>query len=424
MKYPHHIPPETAAAIFRKALYNGLITKDDTAAIFYDLDFMQARTLQLQALFPPQTLHAVAIKANPLIAILRHLRELGMGAEAASIGEVNLALHAGFDPADIVFDSPVKTIYELQFTLQHGIHINTDSLAELDRIDQLLQTIPSTSTIGLRINPQVGLGTIKASSVAGEYSKFGVPLKQFRQEIIQAYQQYPWLSGIHLHIGSQGCPVNMLVEGVKRILHLTEEVNSLRQQINILDVGGGLPVSYDHRQPPEGIDKYVSLLKSEFPQLFSRSYKLITEFGRHIHTNSGFTVSRIEYVKQEETINTAMIHVGADLFLRECLNPSDWSHQYTLLDPTGNPKAGTDKNPYNLAGPLCFSGDILAKNIPLPEAQPGDYLVIHDTGGYTFCMWSVYNSRQMPVIVGCSDSKFTLLKSRGRIEDILAFWGD
>ncbi|MBE0649115.1 MAG: hypothetical protein IH596_15190 [Bacteroidales bacterium] len=138
--------------------------------------------------------------------------------------------------------------------------------------------------------------------------------------------------------------------------------------------------------------------------------------------NSGWTVSRVEYVKRDPGINTAMLHVGADLFVRECLNPSDWKHEYSVLDSRGNLKTGRDDHPYNLAGPLCFAGDVIAKHVVLPPVEEGDYIVIHDTGGYTFSMWSRYNSRQTPRILSWLDGKLMVVKERESLENLVGFW--
>ena len=173
------------------------------------------------------------------------------------------------------------------------------------------------------------------------------------------------------------------------------------------------------------MESYVKTLEKRAPELFSgKGWQIITEFGRWVFVNCGWTLSRVEYVKHDPGINTAMIHVGADLFLRECLNPKDWQHEYTVLDRQGNLKTGTDENPWNLAGPLCFAGDILAKNVVLPVVEEGDHLIIHDTGGYTFSMWSRYNSRFAPKILGYYDegNRFEVLKERENEWDILRFW--
>ena len=428
------------SAAFRKALLAGLIRKEDSAMIFYDLSYLKDRIALLRSCFPAGTLHGLAIKACPIAGIMQLTNELGCGVEAASLGEVKLALHLGFSPEMIVYDSPVKTAEELEFALSEGIHLNLDNFSELERVKERLAMSDERrvkSSIGIRINPQIGEGTIRESSVAGEYSKFGVPLRFNKEKLIYAFLENDFLTGMHLHVGSQGCSLNMLAEGTGKLYDLMLEINSLSmahkgfKQISMFDIGGGLPISYFRDKKPVEMQAYVSELRKRAPMLFhDRAYegkggiRIITEFGRWTYTNSGWTVSRVEYVKQDPGINTAMIHVGADLFLRECLNPKDWLHEYTVLDCEGNIREGASDNPWNLAGPLCFSGDILAKGVSLPEVQEGDHLVIHDTGGYTFSMWSRYNSRFAPRIIGYyNDGEiFVLLKEREGMENIIRFW--
>jgi diaminopimelate decarboxylase len=408
-------------------LQAGIVREEDTAVIFYDLDYLVNRIRQLVGSFPEGTLHGLAIKANPLARILEEVKDISpsVGVEAASIGEVTLALRHGYAPARIVFDSPVKTHSELEFALGKGIRLNLDNLAELERVRNILGSQAGSGSIGLRINPQVGVGTIAESSVAGEYSKFGVPIRHRREALEEAFLSCPWLTGVHFHVGSQGCPMSMLTEGAGVLYDFAVEMNEKRPgaglpPIDVFDLGGGLPVAYDPSADPPSMRDYAAALLKRAPGL--GNFRLITEFGRWTYTNSGWTVSRVEYVKRERGINTAMIHTGADLFVRECLNPKDWHHQYTVLDRSGNQKTGLDDTPYNLAGPLCFSGDIVAKNVILPAVEEGDYLVIHDTGGYTFSMWSRYNSRQTPRIAGYRGDRFEILKERETLEELHRFW--
>jgi diaminopimelate decarboxylase len=439
-----NLTPGKISLAFRKAVSAGLIRKEDSALIFYDLSFLSERLAHLKSCFPASSLHGLAIKACPLGGIMKLTKELGCGVEAASLGEVRLALHLGFNPGMVVYDSPVKTTEELEFALTEGVHMNLDNFSELERVINLLEKkrAKTAATVGIRINPQIGEGSISESSVAGEYSKFGVPLNYKRQELINAFMENDFLTGMHLHVGSQGCSLEMLAEGCGKLYDLMIEINRLTmvkkgfEQISTFDIGGGLPVSYFRDKHPVLMEDYVAALRQRAPLLFGNELpqpastvghpglRLITEFGRWTYTNAGWTVSRVEYVKQDPGVNTAMIHVGADLFVRECLNPRDWLHEYTLLDREGNLKEGVSGNPWNLAGPLCFSGDILAKGVPLPGVQEGDHLVIHDTGGYTFSMWSRYNSRFAPRIIGYYNDgeTFVLLKEREGMADILKFW--
>ncbi len=422
--------PEIELAL-KSALRQGMIREEDSAVMFYDLAFFTERLNYLIACFPATTLHGLAVKANPLRGVMELASETGrnqacnIGVEAASIGEVDMALNAGYDPSRIVYDSPVKTLKELEFALASGVHINIDNLDELERVNLLLKTTPSTSTFGIRINPQVGVGTILESSVAGEYSKFGVPIGSRKEELTKAFLTFPWLQGMHLHVGSQGCSTEMLVRGIGVLYDFALTLNQLRTSINfppinIFDIGGGLPVSYNGMVPASSMGDYAAAIKQRAPML--SAFKIITEFGRWIYTNAGWTVSKVEYVKHDPGVNTAMLHVGADLFIRECLNPKDWQHEYSVYDKTGNLKMGNDTVPYTLAGPLCFAGDILARGVILPVVEAGDYLVIHDTGSYTFSMWSHYNSRQTPRILGYSREKFEILKERQGLGEVRDFW--
>jgi diaminopimelate decarboxylase len=407
---------------FKQALEKGLVRSEDTAVMFHDLGYLEQRIRHLIGLFPETTLHALAVKANPLMKIMEFTRGISpqVGVEAASIGEVQLALRAGYEPHRIVYDSPVKTSEELEFALVTGIHLNIDNLSELARVEKLLERITTRSVIGIRINPQVGAGTIAESSVAGEYSKFGVPIGTRRNEIIDAFRNHPWLTGVHLHVGSQGCSPEMLVEGAGVLYDLMQDAGYRLKQF---DIGGGFPISYHSTIEPPRIDDYVAALRSRCPLLFTAHCSLLTEFGRWVYTNAGWTASRVEYVKRDPGINTAMIHTGADLFVRECLNPTDWQHEYIVADRNGHLKSGQSEHPWNLAGPLCFSGDILAKNLILPEIEEGDYIIIRDTGGYTFSMWSRYNSRFAPRILGYANGSCSVLKEREDVGDLLAFWG-
>jgi diaminopimelate decarboxylase len=355
---------------------------------------------------------------------------MGVGAEVASLPELYMAEKAGFTPDTIVFDSPCKTKAEIEYALKSGVCFNADSFDELDRIAEILKTINSKSIIGVRINPQVGTGSIKSTSVADEISKFGIPINENHDKIREYFLKYDWLRSIHVHIGSQGCPVPLLIMGIRKVLDLALKVNkSLKQQsakhrIDTFDLGGGLPVVYRQHENTVTMMQYHTMLMETCNELFTDQFRLITEFGRYIFSNAGWVASKVEYVKREPGYNIIMTHVGADLFLRKCYNPGDWYHHITVVDKYGKLKSGTDKNKYIVAGPLCFAGDILAKGLELPEVTEGDYLLIHDAGAYTLSMWSRYNSRQIPKVAGYSagSETYEILRERESKEDLFKFW--
>ena len=418
------IPQDEISESFIQCVQSGLIENGlDITIIYYDFDFLTSRINALKSAFPDNTMHTSAIKANPLTRILEKIKNTDIGVEAASEGELFLAEKSGFHPSRIVFDSPAKTRNEILLALSKNIHINADSFMELKRIAEIREQINTSSKIGLRINPQVGYGTIDATSVAGDYSKFGVPIKEFRNEIIESFEKYEWLTGLHIHIGSQGCSMGMLLTGFEEILQLIIEIeNRITRKLLFIDIGGGLPVSYHHNQEPSKIFKYGAKIQELLQKYQHTEIQLITEFGRYLHANSGYTISMVEYAKHYIESNTLIIHAGADLFLRESLNPGQWFHEFILLDKNGIIKSGEKKLKYNIAGPLCFAGDIIARDIELPIAEEGDYLVIYDTGGYTFGMWSKYVSRMFPKVIMKTGSVFEIIRNREKPEDIFSFW--
>ncbi len=407
-----------------------LITDDDTSVMFYDLTFLNERIADLQYLFPQTTLHAVAVKANPLTSILKKIKEFGVGLEVASLPELYLAEATGFSADKIVFDSPSKTKKEIEYALNLGVYINADSFDELDRIDEILKIVKSKSVVGVRINPQIGSGSIKSTSVADAISKFGIPINDNIERLKEYYLKHDWLTSIHVHIGSQGCEVPLIIDGIRKVLNFAKDVNECLKQnsrkklIETFDIGGGLPVSYHLDKTPISMKEYQAMLKENFKELFNGQFKLITEFGRYIYANTGWVASKVEYVKRESKYNIAMTHIGADLLLRKCYNPDDWHHQITILDKEGKMKSGTDKNKYIIAGPLCFAGDVIAKDLELPIVTEGDYILIHDVGAYTLSMWSRYNSRQIPKVIGFwnDNNNFEVLKKRESKEDLFEFW--
>ena len=416
--------------VLNKAIKTGMINRDDTSVLFYDLSYLKERFDEVKKYFPVNSIHAAAIKACPVISILNLIKEFGNGVEAASLPEVYLAEKTGYESDKIIFDSPAKTEEEIEYAARLGVHINADSLEELEIIDRIISENKSRSTFGLRINPQVGAGKILITSVADEYSKFGVPVKEFRQQIIDAYLKYERLTGIHLHVGSQGCPIDLILKGVDVIYNLTLEINSLllkenkERQINIFDLGGGFPVSYKNEETPLSIGDYAAAIKEQFPPLFTEKFKLITEFGRYYFANSSFAISRIDNIKHQKGIDTIVSHLGSDFLLRRVYNPEFWHHEISVASKEGTIKQTEAANKYVIGGPLCFAGDVIAKEIVLPAAEKGDYLVIQDVGAYTFSMWSRYNSRQMPKVLGYYNNgeTFVLLKERESLDEIFQFW--
>jgi diaminopimelate decarboxylase len=412
------------AEVLSRALSEHVIEGSGETTVFLDLSRLQSSINELKAAFPATALHAIAVKANPTVDVLKQVRLAGCGCEVASIGELELAGAAGFPPEAIVFDSPVKTLEELRHALKLGIGINANSLGELDRIAHLYPSRGSQSRIGVRINPETGKGSIDTTSVATHSSKFGVPLEKNRNDLLRAFSTHKWLSGVHVHIGSQGMSREQLLDGVGTVYDFFLQARR-SAEVSFFNIGGGLPAKYRESDKPIRFDEYAHLLKSRCPELFSPSVSLVTEFGRSLHAHCGWVASKIEYrVEGSDGIPTLLVHVGADMFVRKAYRPDDWHHDISVCDSNGQLRTGTSRT-FRVAGPLCFAGDYLDRNVSLPEdVTDGDFVIVHDAGAYTFSMWSLYNSRQFPPIIGYEGSgvHFRCLRNRQPVEEIVRFW--
>jgi diaminopimelate decarboxylase len=429
----------------------GLGTRALPVAEFMDEELLKAQTSRLVQAFLSSPGHAAvavthcfAVKANPHRAVLRHLRNAGMlGAECASVEEVKLALEVGFPADRIVYDSPCKPPWELQWVLQLGCRVNLDSLHEVRVVEELLQEgaidFPDAGKVGLRLNPCVGLGYIEETSTAMRASKFGVAMDGEGTEaesLLALYKKHAWLTGCHCHVGSQGCDMKMLVRSAAKVAKFAELVNALagHRQVVYVDLGGGLGANYASADPfskGRAYEDYVAELRSVAPSLFSGKYELLTEFGRSLVVKCGLTVSRIEATKECDGVPVAIMHTGANQFLREAYCPSSWFHRITVHAACGGAVIDQQLVPLSLAGPLCFSGDLLARRVPMPPLSSGNLVCVHDTGGYCSSMYSYYNSRSPPPVytfhrrgdVDNSAFSFTLIKSQS-VEETLSFWGD
>ncbi|MEU7738444.1 diaminopimelate decarboxylase [Streptomyces griseus] len=391
-------------AVVRAAAGRGLLGEGSPVAGFIDTEGVRASVGALHDAFAatPGVLHTFAAKACSLVPVLRLLADCGMGCEVASPGELRLALEAGFPASRIVLDSPAKTREEIRLALALGVAVNADSLDELRRVDAL--RAPGTaSVLGLRVNPQVGGGSIGPMSTATDTSKFGVALRDpgAREAIVEAFRERPWLTRLHAHVGSQGCPLDLIAAGVAQTYELAEEINATPgvRGVTSLDIGGGLPVNFADETVRPTYPEYVAALTAAAPGLFSGRYSLVTEFGRSLLAKNGFIGARVEYTKDAGGRRIALTHAGAQTATRTVLMPDAWPLRIGVFGPDGTPKGGPPLA-QDVAGPCCFAGDVVAYGRELPELAEGDLVVLYDTGAYYFSTPWAYNSLPRPAVYG------------------------
>jgi len=413
--------PEEAAA----AAGAGAAGPEGLVALL-DIRAVRDRAAALHAAFDAVTahgqpvLHTFAVKAASLVPVLRLLAAEGIGCEAASPGELALVRAAGVPAAHTVLDSPAKTRGELRDALAAGIAVNADNWQELDRIDALVAAneparpggpggpagagaVGPAGPVGLRINPQLGGGSIDAMSTATDTSKFGVPLRDpgARERIVRAYLDRPWLTRLHTHVGSQGMPPQLMAEGARVTLELADEINTAagRRQIDTLDLGGGLPVNFDSDAVTPQFAEYAQLLAHTVPGLFDGRYGLVTEFGRSLLAKAGVVLARVEYTKSAGGRPIAVTHAGAQLAVRTVFAPDAWPLRVAAYDAKGRPKT-SEPVVQDIAGPCCFAGDLVARGRALPALEPGDHAALLDTGAYYFSNPFTYNSLPRPGVYG------------------------
>ncbi|MFF3982154.1 diaminopimelate decarboxylase [Streptomyces sp. NPDC001828] len=415
----------------RAAVEQGLAGPDAPIVALLDVTGIRAGAAALRDAFAAVTeapvLHAFAVKACPLVPVLRLLRAEGLGAEVASPGELALARAAGMSAADTVLDSPAKTPAELREALALGVAVNADNPQELARLDALMKAAPSTSPIGLRVNPQLGAGSIDALSTATATSKFGIALLDdgARERIVRAYRERPWLTRLHTHSGSQGVALSLMARGVKVAYELAEEINAAagHRQVDTVDIGGGLPVNFGSDEETPTYAAYARLLKEEVPGLFDGRYGLVTEFGRSLLAKHGTVLARVEYAKSSGGRPIAVTHAGVQIAARTVYAPASWPLRIAAYDAKGRPKPGPSVA-QDIAGPACFAGDLLAENRPLPLLEQGDYTGILDTGAYYFAHHYSYNSLARPGVYGFTAGpegvRFATVRDPQPIEDLVA----
>jgi diaminopimelate decarboxylase len=449
-------------------------TSSSSWAHFYDLDALDSVLSNVLNSFPDHFLHCFAVKSNPLKSTLQMIQKRGLGFECASFNEVVHSLQIGCSPKNIVFDSPCKTKNELHQCLKLGVLINCDNFDEMNRVASLIETnnYQSSLQVGLRVNPLLGKGTIETLSVSTHDSKFGIPLtEENRNFILEAFQKYSWLNGLHCHVGSQGCGIEMLAMGAAAIVNLANEIDDLvasedpltsssnsllndslsllkssstKQRIRTLDIGGGLPTNFDSDQVTPTFTEYVDYLKLKCPKLFSMKHRrIITEFGRALICKCGWTASRIEYVKitpDETKKRILIIHAGSDMFLRTCYSPESfplrieghqckqWCQEKKKHEKNSVKETLINTIITDVAGPLCFGGDKVGKSIQLNlNLDVNDWIVIRDTGANCLSLWSRHCSRAAPQVIGYKKSndeiEVMVLKQAETTDQVLSFWG-
>lgn len=352
-----------------------------------------------------------SVKANSNVGILKLFVKEGSGFDIVSGGELFRALKVGADPKKIVFSGVGKTDEEIEMALINDILMfNVESEAELYAINNIALKLNKKAPISIRVNPDVNPLTHPYISTGLKKNKFGIPYEMAVDVYLKAKKlENISIIGIDCHIGSQITQLSPFIEAVDKIKALIKELESYNIEIEYIDLGGGLGISYKDEEPPTPNEYGEAVLKK-----FERIEKtLIFEPGRVIVGNAGILVTKVLYTKA----NTEKKFIIVDSAMNDLARPALYGSYHTILPLY---KKDEPNELYDVVGPICESTDFFAKDRNLPKIERGDYLCIFSAGAYGFSMSSNYNSRRRASEVLVMDDKFYLLRERENYEDLIA----
>ncbi|BAI79724.1 diaminopimelate decarboxylase [Deferribacter desulfuricans SSM1] len=351
-----------------------------------------------------------AVKANSNLAVLNLLGKLSCGADIVSGGELYRALKAGIDPKKIVYAGVGKTEEEIEFALKSDILMfNIESFQELEKINEVAGRLKKKARIALRVNPNVDPKTHPYISTGLKKNKFGIPIEN-------AYQEYEYAAsldnievvGAHCHIGSQLTEISPFVDATKIMVDMIKTLKSKGINIKYLDLGGGLGIKYNEEMPPspkEYADKIIDVIRG-------LDVTLVFEPGRVIAGNAGVLVTRVLYTKETELKHFKIVDAAMNDLMRPILYGS-----FHDIKPV---KEGHYKTVYgDIVGPICETGDFLAKDRNLPDFQQGDLIAVMSAGAYGFTMSSNYNSRPRVPEILVNKDKYYIVRRRETYDDLI-----
>ncbi len=353
-----------------------------------------------------------AVKANGNLSLLKILANLGAGFDIVSGGELARVLEAGADPQKIVFSGVGKTESEIRQALIANIAVfNVESLPEVERINEIAQSIGQIASVAVRVNPDIKADTHPYISTGLASNKFGIN----KNEVLAVYktiQQLPALKavGIACHIGSQILELTPFEEALTCVLQLIQSLKKEGIFLEHLDIGGGLGVCYDTENPPT-LTAYADAILTRLKQEAPYPLTLWLEPGRVIVANTGILVAKVEYLKETESKTFAILDAGMTDLMRPALY--DAHHKIIPVKKTQQKEILVD-----LVGPVCESSDFLGKS-RLLAIQPGDFIAIRTVGAYGFSMSSQYNARGRAAEILVYKNKATLIRRRETVQDLL-----
>jgi len=352
-----------------------------------------------------------AVKANSSLAVLALLAKAGAGFDIVSGGELFRVLKAGGDPGKVVFSGVGKTAAEIDYALAHGIHsFNCESESELALIDSLAARLGMKAGFSLRINPDVDASTHPYISTGLNQHKFGIALAE-GAAVYERSRQFRNLSaeGVSCHIGSQMLDESPILEAVDKLLELAARLRAEGHAIRHLDFGGGLGIAYSPRDKAPAIPAFIGRLRD---RVHESGLSVMVEPGRSIVGPAGVLITRVLYRKR----NGAKEFVVVDAGMNDLIRPSLYGAHHEIVPVRRNslPRITAD-----VVGPVCETGDFLARGREMANVMPGDFLAVEAAGAYGFVLASNYNSRPRAPEVLVDGSTWRVVRQRETYDDLI-----
>ena len=390
-----------------------LVAEFGSPLYVYDAGVIEAAYRRIEAAFAGvDLLVAYSVKANSNLEILRRLMTLGAGADIVSQGELHRCLAAGFSPNDMVFAGVGKTETEMEAALEAGIlAFNVESAEELRVLSQVAERLGKTAPVALRVNPDI------VADTPHEYTRTGDGASKFGIQVDRVLDSYRWAAdqptlevrGIDVHIGSQILDPEPYARALAQVLDLAAEVQAEGIDLDFVDLGGGFGVGYEGE---DGLS-VEDLAGVVVPRVAETGLRLILEPGRFIVGEAGILVTKVLYVKH----SGSKIFVVMDGGMTELIRPSHYQGFHRIEPVISRREAAHEV--VDVVGPICETGDFLARDRMLEMPAPGDLLAVHTAGAYGFVMASNYNSRPKPAEVVVDGTEVTLARRRESLDDLL-----
>ncbi|GAB4566745.1 MAG: diaminopimelate decarboxylase [Haliangiales bacterium] len=360
-----------------------------------------------------------SVKANSNLAVLRSLFALGAGADIVSGGELTRVLTAGVDPRKVVFSGVGKRADEMRAALQAGIlAFNVESRGELALLDRVAAEVGCVAPVSLRVNPDVDPETHPYISTGLKENKFGIPMDEARDCYALAKRLANIeIVGVDCHIGSQLTQTTPFSDAVARLIELIEELRADGITLRTLDIGGGLGIPYGRDgepEPPSPAEYGAAIRDALAPLPDLDTLTIICEPGRVIAGNAGVLLARVLYRKSSAGKHFTIVDAAMNDLIRPSLYASFHPIRPVQQQPD-RPLLQTD-----VVGPICESGDFLARDRELAALEPGELIAVGAAGAYSFAMASNYNSRPRAAEVLVRGDRYAVVRRRERVEELLA----